>query len=140
MTIVNNPTIISALQAASAQSNTNCNALLAAITANQAKNPSLNVRLSTSTQGPQPPQASSNTSPNVCPTCVCPHGLSVEAAATMWYAVFIGRATGIFSSLPLVQALTSRMSSNTYHCFGTKIKAEAAYAEADRLGLVHSTN
>ncbi|KIK52238.1 hypothetical protein GYMLUDRAFT_1029162 [Collybiopsis luxurians FD-317 M1] len=52
----------------------------------------------------------------VCQTCICPHGLSVAAStgvtagvttsagvmtapATAFYAVFVGHATGVFSSL-----------------------------------------
>ena len=137
MTNINNSAIISALQAASAQSNTSKfvfffiftnfeyqqglqdrDALLAAMVATQIENPASSAGLNSGTQGPQLSHISSNIGSSesihfpffllsnlsvyfldICPTCVCPHGASIEAAPTAWYAVFVGRATGVFSSL-----------------------------------------
>ncbi|KIK65803.1 hypothetical protein GYMLUDRAFT_55755 [Collybiopsis luxurians FD-317 M1] len=138
MTNVNNPAIISALQASSAQSNANCEALIVAL---QAENLTLSVGSNAGVQSSQPSQASGNTSHTICTLCICPHGSSIEPTSA-WYAVFVGHATVELIMLftrALVQALTTRVSGNTYHHFATKSEAEAAYSEADRLGLVHAS-
>ncbi|KIK56651.1 hypothetical protein GYMLUDRAFT_61894 [Collybiopsis luxurians FD-317 M1] len=135
--------ILGALQANSQNAQVR-DAILAAIASSQA----------TSSSGP----TQGTCTHVICQACVCPHGMTVAAApggtsaagavappratatGTAYYAVFVGRATGVFTSLALVQALTTRVSGNTYYKFSTHDEAEGAYADADRLGLVRTVN
>ncbi|KIK64905.1 hypothetical protein GYMLUDRAFT_240841 [Collybiopsis luxurians FD-317 M1] len=146
--------IITAIQA-HAQNVQTCNAILVTVAS------TLTASSSGSAQGASTPGTSGM--PEVCQACVCPHGLTVAAspvtpavalapaagtplvapapaAGTAFYAVLVEHATGIFSSLALVQALTTRVSGNMYYKFNSCDEAEGAYAKAERLGLVHTAN
>ncbi|KIK54964.1 hypothetical protein GYMLUDRAFT_248986 [Collybiopsis luxurians FD-317 M1] len=120
--------LVSALQA-SAQNNST--SLLAVIAAAQNSNPSMQAP-PVQTAAPNANAALSNLSnSNVCNAC----GSTIQGSQEVCYVVFVGRATGVYDSFPLVHLLTNKCSGNSWHQFNNCQEAESAFVEAKRLGL-----
>ncbi|KIK60040.1 hypothetical protein GYMLUDRAFT_244819 [Collybiopsis luxurians FD-317 M1] len=127
--------LVSALQA-SAQHN--ANSVLAAIAASQNSASSMPVTAAPSVST-QATAANANTAltnlgnSNICNAC----GATIQSAQEVCYVVFVGHATGVYDSFPLVHLLTNKCSGNSWHQFDSCQEAETAFAEAERLGLTH---